>query len=524
MATLIPKYDEGSTGAVNRPFNQKLAETISVKDFGAVGDGVTDDTAAIQATITAVFNKSSVSGGYQVGGVVYFPKGRYRITSTLTGLTDGITIRGEPSGLDSVPLTQAASGSMIFCDNAVTGFPMFTVNDGGPITIQDIGLNGTQTVTNSTCILTGTGSVNTGITQGHFSNVRFTGFSNVFVGAKMFDCSFYDCGFEYNTTCFNLIGGTYTGLGGMKFVSCIFFGGASSVFSLGSAAVLDNVVFSACIFTYDTSQTVNNDIFQVYDATLSNVAFSACNFIGYAGDICIRSLSTTSAIQEITFTACSFKTLNVLFITYSAPAGAMYDIIFNGCIFQNSNISAAYELTDLTLVGNNFKGTSIVSLTSCNNLIINSNDFAECSINPPIVLTDVFSNLSISNNVFSTAVTLIPVNITSTYVKMIGNTSFADFSSNAIVTNVNATYTVLANDETIIQTTAASVYTLPTVTSWKGRKLTIVSNFAGTVTSATSNVVGITGGAAGTAILAATSGKWATLQSNGVSWIIIASN
>ena len=38
MTTLIPKYDQGGTGAVNRPFNEKLAESISVKDFGAVGD------------------------------------------------------------------------------------------------------------------------------------------------------------------------------------------------------------------------------------------------------------------------------------------------------------------------------------------------------------------------------------------------------------------------------------------------------------------------------------------------------
>lgn len=43
----------------------------SVKDFGAVGDGVTDDTAAIQAALDA-------------GGDIYFPAGRYKVTAQLT--------------------------------------------------------------------------------------------------------------------------------------------------------------------------------------------------------------------------------------------------------------------------------------------------------------------------------------------------------------------------------------------------------------------------------------------------------
>lgn len=87
MTTLIPKYDlknGGSTptGAVNRPFNEKLSEWISVKDFGAVGDGTTDDTSAIKNAINAA-----------EGGYVYFPLGNYVISSPLDVGTNGYELR-----------------------------------------------------------------------------------------------------------------------------------------------------------------------------------------------------------------------------------------------------------------------------------------------------------------------------------------------------------------------------------------------------------------------------------------------
>ena len=94
----------------------------------------------------------------------------------------------------------------------------------------------------------------------------------------------------------------------------------------------------------------------------------------------------------------------------------------------------------------------------------------------------------------------------------------------SLVTNANATYTVLTTDHTIIQTTAASTYTLPAPASFTGRQLHIVTQFAGTVVSASSNVFPLAGGSPGTAILAATAGNWATLVSNGTNWVIVASN
>lgn len=85
-----------------------------------------------------------------------------------------------------------------------------------------------------------------------------------------------------------------------------------------------------------------------------------------------------------------------------------------------------------------------------------------------------------------------------------GNFTLAD-TENWIICNGTATITV----------------TLPAASSWTGREVMIKTIAAFTVVSASSNVVPLAGGAAGTAILAATAGAWATLVSDGTNWIIM---
>ena len=64
-------YDPPFTGAVATNVEAKLAQTISVKDFGAVGDGVTDDTDAFIAAIgTGTVNVYVPAGTYLVSSIV----------------------------------------------------------------------------------------------------------------------------------------------------------------------------------------------------------------------------------------------------------------------------------------------------------------------------------------------------------------------------------------------------------------------------------------------------------------------
>ena len=55
---------QAGTGAVATTVQSKLRDVVSVKDFGAVGDGVADDTAAIQAAINTGFNLVFPAGTY----------------------------------------------------------------------------------------------------------------------------------------------------------------------------------------------------------------------------------------------------------------------------------------------------------------------------------------------------------------------------------------------------------------------------------------------------------------------------
>jgi hypothetical protein len=59
-----------------RTVDSKLKDVVSVKDFGAIGDGVTDDTTATQLAINYC-----VSFGYDKPKALYFPAGRYLLTA-----------------------------------------------------------------------------------------------------------------------------------------------------------------------------------------------------------------------------------------------------------------------------------------------------------------------------------------------------------------------------------------------------------------------------------------------------------
>jgi hypothetical protein len=82
-------YDPAGTGAVATTVQGKLRESVSVKDFGAVGDGVVDDTVAIQAAINSN------------PGALFFPSGVYKVSATIN-ITNPVYVFGTNAKINAL--------------------------------------------------------------------------------------------------------------------------------------------------------------------------------------------------------------------------------------------------------------------------------------------------------------------------------------------------------------------------------------------------------------------------------------
>ena len=249
----IVSYEPPFIDSVATNVEAKLAQYVSVMDFGAVGDGVADDTAAFRA---ACYSLVPVTAAIAHRGI-YVPPGRYKITDTVyihagnvlfgSGMSTFIDASGFPLvGTDPVfKLGWWLNGSTPTQDTAVGDLPpeiygMFMLGGpggGGAVVdltfpggiIHDIWFSAPGTAINLAggnvfdCLIDGglTGITVNGANQ-RIDNVQFFNPNyGITLDGTCADTSIQGCSFEYCK--YEAISVNGAGCDGVKIVGCNFF-------------------------------------------------------------------------------------------------------------------------------------------------------------------------------------------------------------------------------------------------------------------------------------------------------------
>ena len=127
-APFLSTVSIGITGATARSSAKRASDVVNVLDFGAVGDGSHDDTAAIQAAITAA-SALGTSGFH--GGTVFFPTPSvyYKVTAALSNNLTQSTVYLRGTGKEACRIIGSVNGFIVDTNDG---------SSGGPTTAGDI--------------------------------------------------------------------------------------------------------------------------------------------------------------------------------------------------------------------------------------------------------------------------------------------------------------------------------------------------------------------------------------------------
>jgi hypothetical protein len=278
----IAKYKAPGTGAVNRDITAKLGESVSVKDFGAVGDAVTDDTAAIQAAIDHVILNRR--------GALLFPAtaaGNFYKTTAPLVVNKSIYIRGEGQTCVTIMGVGLTAGQFVLDADCLV------VDTVDHLTISGLTLRSLDGVSNGLRLKN--------VAYANIEDVRTynTVHGVVLEGARCFSHS-YKLLTNYLATGsgFRFAPG-FIGGGQYVFDQCTFYGATG--FDLPATAFVDNISFVGC----NWEQCLTNSMFIA--GTLAGLSVVGSRTEGCDGiDFVLRPFGAAEYIGGVLISGCIF--------------------------------------------------------------------------------------------------------------------------------------------------------------------------------------------------------------------------
>jgi len=223
------QYLAPGTGAVARNLQTVIADlAFDVKNYGAVGNGIVDDTSAIQSAVTAC-----VAAG---GGCVLFPPGTYLISSALSvspSSAMGISFVGAGIGASVLTGTAAAQHAISTGGSFLTALTLSGLSILHATNSTGAALNLGTSATVAVSLVNVSTGVSTGATGYRYSVLRSAGLNTISIASSTLQTYVTDANSRNislgGTAFLSVVGSTLQQSNGD-----IAHSGAGSVFVVGS--------------------------------------------------------------------------------------------------------------------------------------------------------------------------------------------------------------------------------------------------------------------------------------------------
>lgn len=433
-------FTQNGAGAVARTITSKLKDVVSVKDFGAVGNGVANDTAAIQAAINT-----------NPGRTIYFPTGKYLITNTLNITQSNTFLEGENAG--NWYLLSSSSGSVIICNNAINAVhfsnataPTDTLHGCG---VRNLAISRTQNVAS------GAGLLLTDVSTFTFENVLITEFYNCLRMVGATNCRFNNLSL-YTGTCF-------TGAANSSLLKIEEFNTATPE----NAGWINS--FNQCTFSSELKSDRCIDITGGDDIRFSNSYVSGAKFHAVLLEQIQDVPFYTISFDQVYFDGIAMNgngtNIGIFFKNpINHPTFKPIDIRINNCTIAQYDLGiyvdcvTAQTITISNCHIHNIRNSAIYASPPNGDLIIANNQFFNVAYNSttgyPHIKLDAIDNAILTGNLF-TAIPATTIGI----IEWQGTNNAVTLTSNIIDSNGASVVDVLQNGSVSKLVTAGNVTT-----------------------------------------------------------------